>query len=460
MAQQFLKGLGPFIHNRWVTAGAAKRQLINPRTRQPLELIHETTEAHVQQAVAGARSSLWGQTCGSDRRDALLGIANALEKHKAVLQDLEMLQTGKPREDAVYEIADTIECFRFFAGHADKQFGQTLTEKGLYSTTMREPYGVVGLVTSFNYPLLLAGWKVAPALAAGNSVVLKPAPQTPLTALALAQLAEPYLPPGTLAVLPGGADAGQWLLGHVDKLSFTGSTRAGQSIMRALAENLTPATLECGGKNPVLVLDDADVDVAAAHVAHGAFSNAGQNCCAVSRVLVHRAVHDRFVEALVERYAGTVRHGPLIDETQYTRVRQAIAQAGTRPIWVGKDEPNEGYYVPPTIFAGLPDDAPLATEEIFGPVLTVLEPFDDISSALARANRSPYGLAGGVFSRDFAKAHKVASGLRVGYVWINTYNYMPPYTPFGGRKLSGIGKDLGQAALDDFSFTKSVVIGL
>ncbi|KAI7884964.1 aldehyde dehydrogenase, partial [Lichtheimia hyalospora FSU 10163] len=463
MSFRFLKGLGPHINSQWHTSSAT-RSLINPRTRQPLVTVHDATREHILQAIQGARSaqSSWQQTSGSERRDALLGIANAVEQHADEMTELEMVQTGKEREDAAGEVGDTIECLRFFAGHADKSYGQTLTMNGLHMMTKREPCGIVGLITSFNYPLMLAAWKLAPALAAGNCAILKPAPQTPLTSLALSQLAAPYLPSGVLSVIPGGTDVGRILLsdGHLDKASFTGSTPAGQAIMRDLSNQLCPVILECGGKNAAIVLPDADIDKAASHIALGAFSNAGQNCCAVSRVLVHRSIHDHFLDAL-KRESQHVQLGPLIDQQQFDRVRRAIDTSDLSPWWKRNDDDlNAGYYVPPTIFTQVPDNAPLATEEIFGPVLTVLEPYDDITSAIQRANDSPYGLAAGVFGHDLVVANRVVSALRVGYVWINTYNYMPPYAPFGGRKLSGIGKDLGQAALDEFTFTKSIVVGI
>ncbi|KAI8144956.1 aldehyde dehydrogenase domain-containing protein, partial [Fennellomyces sp. T-0311] len=411
----------------------------------------------VQEALVSARHAQpgWESTSGSERRDALMAWADALARNHALMADLEQLQTGKPREDAEYEVNDTIECLRYFAGYADKLFGHSMMDNNLHSITMREAYGVVGLVVSFNYPLMLAGWKLAPALAAGNSVLLKPAPQTPLTALALADLADGLLPSGVLSVLPGDAQVGRAVIDGADKASFTGSTRAGQAIMREQADRLTPLTLECGGKNPVVVLKDANIEEAAGHVALGAFSNAGQNCCAVSRVYVDRSIHDAFVEAVI-REMDRIDYGPLIDQNQYDRVLGYLRQRSPAHVAPISRKDTGGYFVPATLFTGVPDGVPMATEEIFGPVLSILEPFDDVGSAIQRANQSPYGLASGVFSADYRKAYQVASKLRTGYVWINTYNVMPPYNPFGGRKLSGIGNDLGRAALDEFTFVKSV----
>ncbi|KAG2224637.1 hypothetical protein INT45_007882 [Circinella minor] len=472
--------LGPYIRGGFQTSPTRARLIIDPCTGKQTTTKHVVTEStidHVDQALLSARQAQrdWESTTGSQRRDALLGLANNLSRHRESLTDLERIQTGKPRDDAEYEINDTIECIRYFAGYADKLFGHSMIDNNnkLHSITVREPYGVVGLVVSFNYPLMLAGWKLAPALAAGNCVLLKPAPQTPLTALALADLASDYLPSGVLSVLPGGSQIGQRILEGVDKASFTGSTKAGQLIMQQQAQRLIPLTLECGGKNPVIILEDADIEEAAGHVALGAFSNAGQNCCAVSRVLVHRSIHDKFVDC-VKNEMDKIDYGPVIDKNQYSHVQSYLQQHNSNkhcnePTYIGAPPPTlqqlqhetkDGYFIPATLFTDVSDDTPIATEEIFGPVLSILKPFDDIESAIQRANNSPYGLAAGVFGKDQRQTHHVASRLHTGYVWVNTYNLMPPYNPFGGRKLSGIGKDLGQAALDEFTFVKSIVTGL
>lgn len=451
---------GPYINGRFHVSPVL-RQLIQPRTGQPFHQVQEATGTQVQDAVTGARAEgvrRWQQS-PSMRRDAMNQLADAMVQNRDALTELEILQTGKPHADAVYEIGDAIECLRYFAGFADKLMGESM---GMSTFSVREPYGVAGLVTSFNYPLMLAAWKLGPALAAGNTCILKPAPQTPLTALALAQLSTGVLPPGVLQVLPGGAQVGQAVLENVDKISFTGSTRAGQAIMRRQADRLTPLTLECGGKNPAIVLDDADVQEAARHVAVGAFSNAGQNCCAIARVLVHESIYEPFLDALKneteQHWVAGEHYGPLIDLAQYENVRRYLGLESAFFRGVVHREEQGGYFVPATIFANVQDDHVLAREEIFGPVLTVLKPFDTLDSAVERANNSPYGLAAGIFTKDYRKAHQVASKLKTGYVWINTYNIMPPYSPFGGRKLSGIGNELGKMALDSFTFTKTVVM--
>ncbi|KAI8056320.1 aldehyde dehydrogenase domain-containing protein [Gilbertella persicaria] len=343
----------------------------------------------------------------------------------------------------------------------------------MHAFTTREPLGTVSLITSFNYPLLLTGWKLGPALAAGNCAIVKPAPQTPLSSLALADLATDILPPGVLNVLPGGVDVSQALIDQTDKTSFTGSTKVGQEIMRRAANRLLPLTLECGGKNAAIVCEDADLESAVEHIAMGAFSNAGQNCCAISRVLVQRSIYDKFLQQLTNTVETSWRatidskesefhylYGPLIDKHQYLRVKKYI-EGNHPPLIAGKiREPNQGYFIPPTLFAHIPDDSPLAVEEIFGPVLSILTPFDDLNEAVERVNRSEYGLAAGVFSQDLKKAHYAANKIKAGYVWVNTYNIMPPSLPFGGRNLSGIGKDLGTSAIEAFSFEKSIMMAL
>lgn len=456
-----LKGqLGPFVENAFssTTTQTASRVVVDPRTAQPICNVAEATSSHVDAAIASAKKaeSAWSSQSGL-RRDALFNLAKALERHQDDMAEIEMLQTGKSRSDASYEVSDTVECFKFFAGYADKLFGQSLSN----TVTVREPYGTVGLVTSFNYPLMLAGWKLAPALAAGNCVLLKPAPQTPLTSLALAYLAAPYLPPGVLSVLPGGTETGQRVIDMVDKASFTGSTRAGQAIMRRQSDRLLPLVLECGGKNPAIVLKDADLDATVEHVALGAFSNAGQNCCAISRVLVHEKIHDEFIQKLQGYVQQKIQDfEPLIDEAQFSRVQSFLTDKQQKPAFTAPNPYTRGYYIPPTVFTNVKDSHRLATEEIFGPVLSVLEPFSTVDEAIHRTNASQYGLAAGVFSRDYKQARRVAQALHTGYVWINMYNIMPPYSPFGGRKLSGVGNDLGQAAVEEFTFVKTIMADL
>lgn len=476
------KQFSPYIHGRFVKPSSHHiRKLINPNDKSHLVNVHEVSPSQVEEALVSAKgisvTSEW-QTNPKYRRDCLLALAQKLEQHDHDMAHIESLQTGKPLGDSLYEINDVVDCLRYYAGYCDKFYGQSQTLHNMHTYTIREPLGTVALITSFNYPLLLVGWKLGPALAAGNAAIVKPAPQTPLSALALAELATDILPPGVLSVLPGGIEASQALIDKTDKTSFTGSTQVGQQIMRRAADRLLPLTLECGGKNAVIVCDDADLDTTADTVAMGAFSNAGQNCCAISRVFVHRSVYDTFLDKLASTVHNSWKatldisaegeheynqYGPLIDDNQYKRVLSYVEKSNQTPFLTGNisaTASSRGYFVPPTIFAHVDDNAPLATEEIFGPVLSVMQPFDHLDEAIQRVNQSVYGLASGVFSQDIKKAHKAAHLIRAGFVWVNTYNIMPPSLPFGGRGLSGIGKDLGQSALDQFSFEKSVMMDI
>lgn len=475
------KQFSPYIHGQFVKPSSQHiRKLINPNDKSHLVNVHEASPSQVEEALVSAKgvpvTSEW-QTNPKYRRDRLLALAQALEKHDHDMAHIESLQTGKPLGDSLYEISDVIDCLRYYAGYCDKFYGQSQALHNMHTYTSREPLGTVSLITSFNYPLLLVGWKLGPALAAGNAAIVKPAPQTPLSSLALAELATDILPPGVLNVLPGGIDVSQTLIDKTDKTSFTGSTLVGQEIMRRAADRLLPLTLECGGKNAVIVCDDADLDRTADTVAMGAFSNAGQNCCAISRVFVHRSIYDAFLDKLASTVHSSWKatldtaqgeneynqYGPLIDDNQYKRVLSYVEKSNQTPFLTGNisaTTASQGYFVPPTIFANVHDNAPLATEEIFGPVLSVMQPFDHLDEAIQRVNQSVYGLASGVFSQDIRKAHKAANLIKAGFVWVNTYNIMPPSLPFGGRGLSGVGKDLGKSALDQFSFEKSVMMDI
>ncbi|KAG1146625.1 hypothetical protein G6F37_002590 [Rhizopus arrhizus] len=465
---QFLfRNCTPYIHGQFLNSSAGpRRSLINPVNGQLLCEYSETTLETLEAALLSSQSvtTEWADQ-PRYRRDCLLKLADRLEKHDHDLAVLESQQTGKPWSDALAEVTDTVDCFRHFAGYCDKHFGTA----HLNAMTVREPLGVVALITSFNYPLMLTGWKLAPALAAGNRALVRPAPQTPLSTLALADLATGLLPPGVLNVLPGGSvEVSQALTDRTDKTSFTGSTRVGQEIMARLSKQLIPVTLECGGKNAVIVCEDADLASVVPQIASGAFSNAGQNCCAISRVLVHQSIHDAFLEALRESIkdwkpvyeeSGEL-YGPLIDEKHYTRVKKTMEEYPENPVIVGElDTAKGGYFVPPTVYAHVEDNALLAQEEIFGPVLSILKPFKSLDEAIERVNQSKYGLAAGVFSQDYQKARKAASQIKAGMVWINMYNVTSNALPFGGTKLSGIGKDLGKTALDNFTFEKTVMVG-
>lgn len=473
--------LSPYIHGRFVesTTSEQVRKLINPVNKSTIVSINETSPGQVEEALISAKqnSTEW-QNSPKLRRDCLLKLAGRLEKYEHDMAQIESLQTGKPLGDALYEMNDVVDCLRHFAGYCDKIYGVSQQLSNIHSYTTREALGTVSLITSFNYPLLLTGWKLAPALAAGNCAIVKPAPQTPLTSLALAELSSDIIPPGVFNVLPGGVEVSKALIDRTDKTSFTGSTHVGQDIMQRASQHLTPLTLECGGKNAVIVCEDSDLDKAVEDVAMGAFSNAGQNCCAISRVLVQRSIYDQFLQKLtthvkdswkpsIESSSDTDNlYGPLIDQHQYQRVMNYVnsnSSGSSKPIMTGTISPStasNGYFVPPTIYTHVEDDAPLACEEIFGPLLSILKPYDNLDEAISRVNQSPYGLASGIFTRDIQKAHHAANQIKAGVVWVNMYNIMPPSMPFGGTKMSGIGKDLGKTALDEFSFEKSVMMSI
>ncbi|KAH8547985.1 aldehyde dehydrogenase domain-containing protein [Umbelopsis sp. PMI_123] len=443
---------------------AALYHLLDPRTAEPSESLMEATAEHVDLAVQNAQVSDQWKSSPKTRRDILHRYASKLESHIDHLVKAEQVQTGKPVADALSDVQEAIECFRHFAGYADTLTGSAIdSEDKLIATTIREPKGVVGIITSFNYPVSLSAWKLAPALAAGNSVIVKPARQTPLTALMMADLGRGIFPEGVMSVLPGGADVGQSITSHqgISHVSFTGSTHVGQKVMQdAATSNLKSVTLECGGKNAVVVLKDADINLVVQSVIGGAFSNAGQNCCASSRLMIHQDVYDRVVEQILDRASMLQRDrdlGPLIDKTQYERVMGYINRATETLALGGKPWSTKGYYISPTVYINVSDQSALASEEIFGPVLAILEPFEDPAQAVQRVNASPYGLASGIFSKDTALAQRMARSIHTGIVWINTYNYIPMRVPFGGAKMSGIGKDLGREAMDEFTFIKSIL---
>jgi aldehyde dehydrogenase (NAD+)/phenylacetaldehyde dehydrogenase len=393
---------------------------------------------------------------------------------------LETLHNGKPIfESRQIEIPAAAECFQYYAGWADKIQGETIPVKGNYLTyTLREPIGVVAAIVPWNFPLLLTAWKVAPALASGNTVIIKPASQTPLTALALAEIAlEVGLPPGVLNVITGpGARVGQFLVEHpgIDKIAFTGDTSTGREIMRGAAGTIKHLTLELGGKSPNIVFPDADLDAAVRGATTGIFYGKGEVCAAGSRLLVDQSIRDEFVDKLAARTKKMVpgdpmdpktRLGAIASKSQLERVLRyvdvakkegaALVAGGSRAdIGTGK-----GYFMQPTVFAGVTPAMTIAREEIFGPVLATID-FADVDEAIERANDSIYGLAAAVWTRDIKKAHYVASRLQAGTVWINTYNIYDTAAPFGGYKQSGFGREMSQHALQHYTQVKSVWVDL
>jgi acyl-CoA reductase-like NAD-dependent aldehyde dehydrogenase len=441
-------------------------------------------ERDVDLAVQAARRAFdqgpWPRMAASERARMLWKLADLIGTHLDEMARLESVNTGKTLFDSgKVELPFAAEVFRYYAGWTTKIHGETLNLRdGAFTFTLRQPLGVVGAIVPWNFPFLLASWKIAPALAAGNTVVLKPASLTPLTALRFAELTqEAGLPEGVFNVVPGpGGRAGMALVQHpgVDKVAFTGSTEVGKGIMREAAGSLKRVSLELGGKSPNIVLADADMEAALRGALTGIFYNKGEVCAAGSRLLVEQRVHDEFVGKLVERVKGlkvgdpmdkTTRMGPVVSAQQLESVLGYV-EAGRRDgatLAAGGERARvgdgRGYFVQPTVFTGVTNAMRIAREEIFGPVLSVI-PFKDVDDAVAQGNETFYGLAAAVWTRDVGKALRVARALRAGTVWVNAYNLFDAALPFGGFKESGFGRELGQAGLDLYTEVKSVWVDL
>lgn len=454
----------------------------DPSMGQVITEVPEAGVPDVDEAVAAARRAFedrrWSGIRPGKRTEILMKVADLIKRNINELAQLEAIDSGKPLQLASGEMWAASECFRYFAGWPTKIYGETNpTEDGMFVYTLREPVGVVGGIIPWNFPLINASWKVAPALAFGNTIVLKPAEQTPLTALRLAQLClEAGVPDGVVNVVPGfGEEAGAALAQHydVDKISFTGSTEVGRHILHASEGNLKRVTLELGGKSPNIVFADANLKRATKGSMMGVFLNSGQVCTAGTRILVEKSVHDEFVSGLVDAtrsmklgpaLAEDSGMGPVVSEEQLERVTgyidigrsegAEIVTGGERAMDLG-----DGYFVQPTIFTGVRNDMKIAQEEIFGPVAAVI-PVDDVDDAIRIANSTIYGLASAVWTNDISKAHRVARGIRAGTVWINTYGLFDPSVSYGGYKQSGFGRDLGPHAMEAFTETKSVWVAL
>lgn len=425
---------------------------------------------------AFARYSAWRNMDASQRGLLMLKLADLIESQARYLAELETLDCGKPVKDAEEEVYYSVTVLRYYAGKADKILGNTIPADGdVLSFTLKEPVGVCGQIIPWNYPIPMLTWKIAPALAAGCTIVLKPAEQTPLTALALAALIkETGFPPGVVNVVPGyGPTAGAALTHHpdVDKIAFTGSTEVGRMILGAAsAVNLKRVTLELGGKSPLVVFNDADVEKAAQKAHAAAFANAGQCCCAGTRTYVQSGIYDKFVKKAAEiaskRSVGNpfddVQQGPQIDKDMYSRVLgyiQAGKEGGARCVAGGDKVGDKGYYIKPTVFADVTDNMKIAREEIFGPVQSILK-FDTFEEVIDRANDSNYGLGAGVITNDITTALSFAKQVRAGSIWINTYDHTTSQTPFGGFKDSGIGRELGEDGINQYLEIKTVTLAL
>jgi aldehyde dehydrogenase (NAD+) len=471
------------IGNQWISSESGKTfATLNPATGEEIAQIAEADAADVNRAVKEARHALergpWRKTSASERGRLMNRLADLMERHAEELAVLETLDNGMPLAVARnVAVPLTIAHFRYFAGWADKNQGKTIPVNGDYFCyTRHEPVGVVGQITPWNFPLLMYGMKLGPALATGNTVVLKPAEQTPLTALRLGELiVEAGFPPGVVNILPGfGPTAGGAIAEHmdIDKVAFTGSGEVGRIIMQAAGRsNLKRVSLELGGKSPNIVFADADMDQAVEGCHLGVFFNQGQICCAGSRLFVEEKAYDAFVEKSVARAsrrtvgdpfdAGT-EQGPQIDGTQFEKVMSYI-DSGTREgaelLTGGKRVGDRGHFIEPTVFANVRDEMKIAREEIFGPVMSIIR-FRDLEEVIDRANNTPYGLAAAVWTRDIGKAHAIADSVRAGTVWVNCFDVFDAAAPFGGFKQSGIGREMGEYALQQYTEVKTVTVKL
>jgi aldehyde dehydrogenase (NAD+) len=470
------------INNCWVPSESGKTfPTINPSTGEEICQVAEADAADVDKAVIVARAAFegpWRKLRASERGRLLHRLADLIEKNADELAQLETLDNGKPISVAkAVDVAKTVACYRYFAGWADKVQGKTIPIDGdFFCYTRHEPIGVVGQIIPWNYPMLMQSWKLAPALATGNTVVMKPAEQTPLSALRIGELVvEAGFPEGVVNLLPGfGPTAGAAIARHmdVDKVAFTGSTEVGRLIMEAAAKsNLKRITLELGGKSPNIIFADTDLDEAVEGAHMGVFVNQGQSCCAGSRVFVEEKIYQQFVEKSVararKRRVGdpldpTTEQGPQVDQSQFDSVMGYIESGrsdGATLACGGKPVGNRGYFIQPTVFADVQDEMKIARQEIFGPVMSVIA-FKDVDEVIARANRTNYGLAAGVWTRDIKKAHAVANAMRAGTVWVNCYHVLDTRAPFGGFKQSGIGRELGEYGLQEYTEVKTVTVKL
>jgi aldehyde dehydrogenase (NAD+) len=473
-----------FINGEWRdAAGGQTIDVINPATEEVIAVVASAEPSDVDAAVAAARAALdgpWGKLSARDRGKLLWKLGEKLFERADDVARLETLHNGKPIfESRQIEIPSAAECLQYYAGWADKIHGETVPVRGNFLTyTLREPIGVVAAIVPWNFPLLLTIWKVAPALACGNTVIVKPASQTPLTALALAEIAQEVgIPPGVLNIVTGpGASVGRMLVEHpgIDKIAFTGDTATGREIMRGSADTLKRITLELGGKSPNIVFADADLDAALKGATNGIFYGKGEVCAAGSRLLVERSIRDEFVEKVAARARKMTPGDPLDPKTRLGAIAsKKQLETNLRYIATAKQEgatlvaggeradigTGKGYFLQPTVFAGVSPEMTIAREEVFGPVLAAIE-FADVDEAIARANQSQYGLAAAVWTKDIKKAHYVARKLQAGTVWVNTYNNYDAAASFGGYKQSGFGRELGQHALEHYTQTKTVWVDL
>ncbi|WP_400162684.1 aldehyde dehydrogenase family protein [Brevibacillus sp. TJ4] len=477
--------LNMYINGEWVHARSGKtREVLNPATGEVIALAAEGDVEDARDAIQTARqafdSGIWSELPAAERGRYLLAIADKLEQQSEEIVRLETLDNGKPLRESAFDVADAVACFRYYAGIVTKPDGQTYhVSDPMQTLVVREPVGVCGLIVPWNYPLLMAVWKIAPALAAGNTIVFKPSEVTPVTAQKLfAIIDEVGIPKGVANMVMGaGPTVGNEIAeSHlVDKVSFTGGTVTGRSIMRAAAGNIKKISLELGGKSPNIVFADADFETAVDYALFGIFANQGEVCSAGSRLLLEDSIYDRFVARLVERTKKirigsgddpATEMGPLVSQAHMEKVLRYIELGkeegatllcgGNRITENGLDK---GYFVEPTIFTDVTPEMRIVQDEIFGPVL-VIQRFSDEAEAIRMANDTPYGLAGGVFTQDGAKALRVIKKLRAGITWINCFNPTYNEAPWGGYKQSGIGRALGTYGYEEYTEVKQININL
>lgn len=471
-----------YINGEWVPGASGETfPVYDPSTEEVIAHVAAAGTSEIDRAVKAARAAFdsgpWPSTTAQDRGRILFKLAEKIRQNSAFLAEIETRNTGKPIVEAEFDIADVATCFEYYGGLANKVLGHVNpVPANALSFTLREPVGVAGQIIPWNYPLLMAAWKLAPALAAGCTCVLKPAEQTPLTALEMANwFAEAGLPPGVVNIVNGfGESAGAGLVAHpgVDKIAFTGSAAVGKRIVKSAADSLKKVTLELGGKSPNIFFADADWEASVDGALFGVFINQGEVCSAGSRILVEKKIYSKFVEALTEKakriklgrpLERETKMGPLVSREQFERVSSyldigkkeaKVAIGGGRPKQFEK-----GFYIEPTIFYNVDNTARIAREEIFGPVASVI-PFENETDATRIANDTPYGLAAAVWSRDIYKAFRVVKSLRAGVVWVN--HMQPTYVeaPWGGYKQSGFGRELGPWGLEEYLETKQVFVNL
>ncbi len=475
------------INGQWTEAAdGATFEVINPATTQVIGSVAYGKQADVEVAVQAARQAFdlgpWGKLTASERGKLIWKIGDLIEKHNDELAQLETIDNGKPFSVAkVADVPLAADIFRYMAGWCTKIEGNTIPisvpyapQANFHAFTLREPVGVIGQIIPWNFPLLMAAWKLAPALACGCTIVLKPAEQTPLSALRLGELIqEAGIPDGVVNIVTGFGDAGAALSAHddVDKVAFTGSTEVGKLIVNAASGNLKKVTLELGGKSPNVILKDADLSTAIPGAANAIFFNHGQCCCAGSRLYVEQEIFEEVCAGIGEEakkikvgdgFAADTTMGPLVSKEQFERVTGFLdrgREAGAKAVCGGDAPGMEGFFVNPTVLVDTNEEMEVVREEIFGPVVAAM-PFKDAKDLVARANNSAYGLAAGVWTSDVAEAHRIAKSIRAGTVWVNCYNVFDAAMPFGGYKQSGWGREMGHEVLNNYLETKSVCISI